>query len=169
MLTSRITFVLVACGFVVWILWTFRNVARRAEQPGLACPRCSYTLDGLAEGGCPECGRPWTVEKVRVHNCSQIKAEVQAAAVIVSVLLAAIHFFVARDLLEIRRLLIVGDFAFVPGYSRFEPVEATLALPLGFAVLSFLASIVYIVSTYYGVMNDVQRRQEKPAPDGHRP
>ena len=81
---------------------------------------------------------------------------------VVVLLLVVGHFFLTRELLEIRRLLIIGDFAFIPGYSHFEPVNATLALPIAWGALSLIASIAYLVFIYYGSMEATERLLTDP-------
>lgn len=162
MLTSRVIWFIGECIFVVWIIWSLRRATEVTNSSTLLCPRCSYQLDGVGQGLCPECGRMWTTEGIRDHQRWLAIARLRGAVFVMTAVLGVFHVLMARNLLKIRRLLIIGDLAFIPGYSHFEPVDSTLVIPIGLAAMSCIACIMYAMSRYYRAMESI-RRQTNPS------
>jgi len=45
-----------------------RDPRRPIPNAGLTCPNCGYSLTGLREHRCPECGRPFDLQTMIDHN-----------------------------------------------------------------------------------------------------
>ena len=79
-------------GGIVPIVWTVATVLLWRETPGerverltaagspaVACPLCGYSLVGLRECRCPECGTSYTIEQLLVSSIPAAAATTGAA------------------------------------------------------------------------------------------
>jgi hypothetical protein len=117
-------------GLMQW--WMVRSLRRAAPILQIACPRCDYTLTGCRSRKCPECGWSITGDRLVENWRLDLRGRIIVFIALRIVMLAFGWFWIATGLLEVNRLVKVGPFAFLPGYSLFDKTTngVDIAIPV---------------------------------------
>lgn len=119
LIPSRLGLAGMDLAFILGLLWLWRRGLRSESVAPLAC-RCGYAVEGLVAPACPECGRGVTGPRLLADRAAARRAGLAAFALFVLLAELVSHWSLLRDLLEINRVVKVGDYAFLPGYSLFS-------------------------------------------------
>lgn len=117
---------LVAMGFLIW---SYRRELRRvAGRVSFECPYCRYGLEGQRRAVCSECGRVISGRALLEIGMARARPRFVGFCVLNISFLWVLTWFTTRTLLEIHRVLLLGNAAFVPGYPLFRPVDSLQVL-----------------------------------------
>ncbi len=135
LLGSRLVGLFLQLAILIGLMWSFRREMRKlGDRVASGCPRCGYAIAGQPKPVCSECGGILSASEFAKIGIARATPRFLGYGVIQAAISMFVGCYAIDYLLEIRRVLMFGGDAFIPGYSLFAPQDASLFVVVLFGI-----------------------------------